>query len=90
MNNLMKKYREQKGMTQQQIADKLEISVNSYNMIENGKRGVSVIMAKNISVILEKSIDEIFFAKWVHIMWRNNFIISFKFNKFKSNTNYSL
>lgn len=63
MNNLMKKYREQKGMTQQQIADKLEISVNSYNMIENGKRGVSVIMAKNISVILEKSIDEIFFAK---------------------------
>lgn len=63
MNNLMKKYREQKGMTQQQIADKLEISVSSYNMIENGKRGVSVIMAKNISVILEKSIDEIFFAK---------------------------
>ena len=63
MNNLMKKYREQKGMTQQQIADKLEISVSSYNMIENGKRGVSVIMAKNISLILEKSIDEIFFAK---------------------------
>lgn len=63
MNNLMKKYREQKGMTQQQIADKLEISVSSYNMIENGKRGVSVIMAKNISVILEKSIDEIFFCE---------------------------
>ena len=63
MNNLMKKYREQKGMTQQQIADKLEISVSSYNMIENGKRGVSVIMAKNISLILEKSIEEIFFAK---------------------------
>ena len=68
MNNLMKKYREQKGMTQQQIADKLEISVSSYNMLENGKRGISVIMAKNISLILGKSIDEIFFTSYVHDM----------------------
>lgn len=68
MNNLMKKYRELKGMTQQQIADKLEISVSSYNMLENGKRGISVIMAKNISLILGKSIDEIFFTSHVHKM----------------------
>lgn len=68
MNNLMKKYRELKGMTQQQIADKLEITVSSYNMLENGKRGISVIMAKNISLILDKSIDEIFFTNHVHKM----------------------
>lgn len=68
MNNLMKKYRELKGMTQQQIADKLGITVSSYNMLENGKRGISVIMAKNISLILDKSIDEIFFTSYVHKM----------------------
>ena len=61
MQNKMKKYRIQSGFTQLQMAQMLKITVSSYNMIENGKRGVSVILAKRISLIFNKSIDDIFF-----------------------------
>lgn len=66
MNNLIKKYREEAGFTQQQMADKLKVTVSSYNMMENNKRGISLIMAKKISYILNASIDDIFFNGVVH------------------------
>lgn len=63
MKNLLKFYREKCGVTQQQIADKLEIAVSTYNMLENGKRNVSLSKAKKLSIILNASIDELFFEK---------------------------
>lgn len=67
MNNAMKEYREKEGLTQLQMAEKLGIAVSTYNMIENGKRGVSVISAKKISLLLNTSIDSLFFKDVVHI-----------------------
>lgn len=67
MNNAMKQYRERIGLTQSQMAEQLGIAVSTYNMIENGKRGVSVIFAKKISLLLNTSIDNLFFKDVVHI-----------------------
>lgn len=61
MNNLIKHYREKAGFTQQYMADELKIAVSTYNMIENGKRGISLYKAKMISVLLKVSIDDLFF-----------------------------
>lgn len=66
MNNLMKQYREKAGLTQQNMADKLEIAISTYNMIENGKRRPSLCIAKKISLLLDASIDEIFFKDIIH------------------------
>ncbi|MGN2337922.1 helix-turn-helix transcriptional regulator [Clostridium cagae] len=66
MTNLLKEYREKASLTQQNMADKLGIAVSAYNMIENGKRGISLINAKKISILLNTSIDELFFSKIVH------------------------
>lgn len=66
MNNLMKKYREQLNITQQEMADKLGIAVSTYNMIENNKRRISLLTAKKVSIILGVSLDELFFAKNLH------------------------
>lgn len=66
MNNAMKEYRVKKNYTQLQVAEKLGIAVSTYNMIENGKRGVSLQLAKKLSIIFDASIDEIFFGKSVH------------------------
>ncbi|OOM81753.1 helix-turn-helix protein [Clostridium puniceum] len=66
MNNLIKQYREKAGLTQQEMAKQLKIAVSTYNMIENGKRGISLYNAKRISVLLKVSIDDLFFKKVVH------------------------
>lgn len=66
MNNSMKVYRNNLGYTQQYVAKKLGITVSSYNMIENGRRNPSLVLAKKISLIFEATIDEIFFNSYVH------------------------
>lgn len=66
MNNRMKYYREKKGLTQQVMAQKLGVAVSTYNMLENGKRGISLPIAKNISLLLDSTIDAIFFDNIVH------------------------
>ncbi|WP_283650096.1 helix-turn-helix transcriptional regulator [Clostridium butyricum] len=66
MTNLIKQYRENLGFTQQYMADKLSVAVSTYNMIENGKRKVSLYNAKRISILLNTSIDELFFNNIVH------------------------
>lgn len=62
----MKYYREKKGLTQQVMAQKLGVAVSTYNMLENGKRGISLPIAKNISLLLDSTIDAIFFDNIVH------------------------
>lgn len=45
----LKKIRENKKMTQQEVADKSEIERSYYTMIENGNRKPSVEVAKRIA-----------------------------------------
>lgn len=58
----LKKFREEKGLTQEQMAEKLGYKHKSgYNKIEIGQRKVSVEQARTISDLLGRSIEEIFF-----------------------------
>ena len=45
------------GMTQQEVADKLNISRNAYTMYETGKRDISTLTLAQLSVIYQQSTD---------------------------------
>ena len=47
-------------MTQQDLADALEVSRQTVNAIEKGKFNPSTILALKISSIFQKSVNEIF------------------------------
>ena len=49
-----------KGISYQEMSEKLKVSFQYYWMIENGKRGLSYEMAINIAAILGTTPDEIF------------------------------
>jgi|GEM_PF-2912281 len=69
--NRLKELREEKGLTQEQVAGMLGVSVSHYNMMENCRRNVSLDFAQKLSLILGKSIEAIFFADSFHAE-RNN------------------
>lgn len=48
----LKLLREEKGLTQQEIADKAQIERSYYTMIERGKRKPSVHVAKSIAKVM--------------------------------------
>lgn len=52
--------RNKKGLSYQEMAKKLGITLQAYWMIENGKRGLSYEMAVRIAEILGMTPDEIF------------------------------
>jgi len=52
--------REQKGMTQTEMAGKLGISVSTYNLYENGKHRVPTEIADKIAEIVGTSREKIF------------------------------
>lgn len=67
MNENLKKLRQDNGYTQEQMANLLGLKHKShYNQIENGEIRVSLPLAKKISNIFKKSIEEIFFENDVH------------------------
>lgn len=51
--------REKKGMTQEQLAEKLGVSYKTVNAIENGARGTTVDTLALIAESLESTIDYI-------------------------------
>lgn len=61
----IKRIREDKGLTQQQLADKSGITMNYLAKIENSKmqRGFSVIIMGRIADALEVDITELFKTK---------------------------
>ena len=52
MSNPLKTYREQKGLSQQDIADKLDVSRQMVGFLENGEREFTADMA----VLIEKKL----------------------------------
>ena len=55
----IKKIREQKGLTQSQLADLIHMHRSNYSKIENGQREISVDALKIIARHFEMTIDQI-------------------------------
>ena len=60
MKNSIKVERARLDMTQQDMADALEVSRQTINAIEKGKFNPSTILALKISSIFQKGVNEIF------------------------------
>lgn len=60
MKKTLKEWREEKGLTQADMAKELGIVVSSYNMYETGQRAVPFDKAKKIAEILNAGMDDIF------------------------------
>lgn len=60
MKNSIKVERARLDMTQQDLADALEVSRQTVNAIEKGKFNPSTILALKISELFKKSVNEIF------------------------------
>jgi len=56
----LKEVRTEKGISYQEMASKLDVTMQFYWMIENGKRKLSYEMAVKIAAILESTPDQIF------------------------------
>lgn len=60
MTNQLRSMRAEKGWSQADLADKLEVSRQSVNAIETGKYDPSLPLAFKIARLFEKRIEEIF------------------------------
>ena len=60
MKNSIKVERARMDMTQQELADALQVSRQAINAIEKGKFNPSTILALKISDLFQKSVNEIF------------------------------
>ena len=60
-DNNLKHYRMEKGLTQAELADKLGVSKDYISQIERGIKNPGFKLANRISVILGKTIEELFF-----------------------------
>lgn len=60
MKNRLPALRKERGYTQQQLADAVEVSRQTIIAIENGKFNPSVVLAFKISRLFGKPIEEIF------------------------------
>lgn len=56
----MEKKRQERGFTQQFMADSIEVSVGCYNMYENNQRKIPKNKAEAIAKVLECEINDIF------------------------------
>jgi len=63
LENKLIELRKEKGLTQQQLADLVEVSRQTIIAIENGKFNPSVILAFKLSKVFLKQIEEIFIYK---------------------------
>ncbi|QPC45560.1 helix-turn-helix transcriptional regulator [Mangrovibacillus cuniculi] len=60
MENTIKKYREQLGLSQGSLAERCEVSRQTINAIENNKYDPSLQLAFDIARVLGVSMEELF------------------------------
>ncbi len=60
MKNSIRVLRAERRWTQADLAEKLDVSRNSVNAIENGKYDPSLPLAFKIAKLFERSVEEIF------------------------------
>lgn len=63
MKNRVRALREQQGLSQQELGDKLEVSRQTINAIENDRYDPSLPLAFKIARVFKKRIEEIFEEK---------------------------
>ncbi|HDK7162139.1 TPA: helix-turn-helix domain-containing protein [Clostridium botulinum] len=63
---ILKGLRAQNNLTQQDMAELIDTSIQTYNRKELGKREFTLTEAKKIADYFSKSVDEIFFRKKVN------------------------
>jgi putative transcriptional regulator len=62
MENRLRVFRAEWGWSQQDLADRLEVSRQSVNAIETGKYDPSLPLAFRIAELFERPIEEIFIS----------------------------
>lgn len=60
MKNIIRALRTERGWSQQQLADKLDVSRQSVNAIETGKYDPSLPLAFALARLFDRSIEELF------------------------------
>lgn len=60
MKNNLKNIREKRGITQIQVAQKVQITERGYQYIEAGKRIPNVYLAIKIAKVLNSTVEELF------------------------------
>ena len=60
MKNRLEEIRKAKGITQEELANALEVSRQTVGSLENGRYNPSIILAFKIAKFFEVSIEEIF------------------------------
>lgn len=57
----LKFYRKNKNLTQSELAEQVGVTKDYISMIERGKKNPGIFLAKRIALVLNSTIDEIFF-----------------------------
>ena len=57
----LKIYRKDKNLTQSELAEQVGVTKDYISMIERGKKNPGIFLAKRIALVLNSTIDEIFF-----------------------------
>ena len=60
MKNRLEEIRKAKGITQEELANELEVSRQTVGSLENGRYNPSIILAFKIARFFEVSIEEVF------------------------------
>jgi len=60
VNNHLRRLRAERGWTQADLADRLQVSRQSVNAIENGKYDPSLPLAFRIAALFDRSIEDLF------------------------------
>lgn len=60
MHNKIAMLRKEVGFTQQDLADRLEVSRQTIISLENGKYNPSILLAFRLSKVFGKTIEEVF------------------------------
>lgn len=60
LKNKIEYYRRQNNVTQEELADALEVSRQTISSLENGRYNPSIILAFKIAIFFGKTIEEIF------------------------------
>lgn len=60
MKNRLEEFRTEKGISQVELANVLEVSRQTISSLENGRYNPSVLLAFKIAIYFEMSIEDIF------------------------------
>jgi putative transcriptional regulator len=60
LKNRLEEIRKQKGLTQEELAEKLEVSRQTISSLESGRYNPSILLAFKIAKMFDLSIEDIF------------------------------